>query len=138
MHGLYDFQIIIKSIFILFCYSPHPYIFFNHDRVSMTFLGFLLSGDGNLLNPATNEVLEQNMMDPTLRGQLKHQGVDFDANYEKRDKLVVINACILLYHCCCSCTCCFLQNKLISGYFSVDRLKLFPIPFFVKKTLFFR
>ena len=67
--------------------SPHPYIFFNHDRVSMTFLGFRLSQDGDLLNPETTEVLVKKMMNPTLRGQLKHQGVDFDVNYEKRDRL---------------------------------------------------
>ena len=53
----------------------------------MTFLGFLLSNTGDLLNPGTNQVLEQSLMDPTLRGQLKHQGVDFDVNYEKRDRL---------------------------------------------------
>ena len=70
-----------------FLYSPHPYIFFNYDRNSMTFLGFRLSNTGDLLNPATNEVLEQRLMDPTLRGQLKLQGVDFDVNYEKRDRL---------------------------------------------------
>ncbi|XP_028416584.1 E3 ubiquitin-protein ligase rnf213-alpha-like [Dendronephthya gigantea] len=70
--------------------SPHPYIFFNHDRVSMTFLGFRLSDNGDLLDPATNKVLEQKMMEPTLRGQLKHQGVNFDTNYEKRDKMARI------------------------------------------------
>ena len=70
-----------------FCCSPHPYIFFNHDRVSMTFLGFLLNRNGDLLNPGTNTVLEKRLVDSTLRGQLKHQGVDFDANYEKRDRL---------------------------------------------------
>jgi hypothetical protein len=70
-----------------FSYSPHPYIFFNYDRDSMTFLGFLLSQKGDLLHPGTNKVLEQRLMEPTLRRQLKLQGVDFDVNYENRDRL---------------------------------------------------
>ena len=54
----------------------------------MTFLGFRLNHKGDLLDPGKNTVLEQRLMDPTLRGQLKHQGVNFDADYEKRDRLV--------------------------------------------------
>ena len=72
---------------MFFLCSPHPYIFFNHDRDSMTFLGFLLSEKGDLLDPGTKRILEQRLMEPTLRGQLKHQGVDFDVNYEIRDRL---------------------------------------------------
>ena len=53
----------------------------------MTFLGFLLSQNGDLLNPGTKQVVAAKMMDPTLRGQLKVQGVNFDVNYEKRDRL---------------------------------------------------
>ena len=68
-------------------YSPHPYIFFNHDRFTMTFLGFRLNEKGDLLNPANNDVLEKKLMNPTLRGQLNAQGVNFDADYEKRDRL---------------------------------------------------
>ena len=79
-----------KTYNIMFYYSPHPYIFFNHDRDSMTFLGFLLSEKGDLLDPGTDKILEQRLMAPTLRGQLKHQGVDFDVNYEDRDRFVLI------------------------------------------------
>ena len=68
-------------------YSPHPYIFFNHDRDSMTFLGFRLNPNGDLLDPANNTVLERRLMNPTLRGQLNAQGVNFDTDYEKRDRL---------------------------------------------------
>ncbi|CAB4038132.1 E3 ubiquitin- ligase rnf213-alpha-like [Paramuricea clavata] len=52
----------------------------------MTFLGFLLSHNGDLLVPGTNEILEQRLMDAALRAQLKCQGVDFDVNYEERDR----------------------------------------------------
>ena len=60
----------------------------------MTFLGFRLNGKGDLLDLANNAVLEKNLMNPTLRGQLNAQGVNFDADYEKRDRL----ACIILYY----------------------------------------
>ena len=53
----------------------------------MTFLGFLLNESGDLLNPGNNQVLQPKMVDPILKGQLKLQGVDFDVNYEKRDRL---------------------------------------------------
>ena len=76
-----------KSSNNIFSYSPHPYIFFNRDRNSMTFLGFLLNENGDMLDPGTNTILEQRLMEPTLRGQLKQQGVDFDVNHEKRNRL---------------------------------------------------
>ena len=53
----------------------------------MTFLGFLLNQNGDLLNPGTKQVLEERLVDPRLREQLKRQGVDFDVNYDKRDRL---------------------------------------------------
>ncbi|XP_046860852.1 E3 ubiquitin-protein ligase rnf213-alpha-like [Xenia sp. Carnegie-2017] len=71
--------------------SPHPYIFFNHDRHSMTFLGFLLNDNGDLLDPGNGTILEQRLMPATLRGQLKEQGVDFDVNYEISGRDVRIN-----------------------------------------------
>ena len=61
----------------------------------MTFLGFLLNGNGDLLNPGTNQVLEKNIMNSTLTRQLKEQGVGFDANYEKRDRLDLTKVYVL-------------------------------------------
>ena len=54
----------------------------------MTFLGFCISKKGDLLDPTSNHVLEKSVINPTLRGQLKRQGVDFDMNYEKCDRYV--------------------------------------------------
>ena len=56
----------------------------------MTFLGFRLSQNGDLLDPSTNAVLERKLMDPTLRGQLILQGVNFDVNYEQRNRFLQI------------------------------------------------
>ena len=52
----------------------------------MTFLGFRLNQNGDLLDPGEDTILEQRLMDPTLREQLKQNGVDFDADYEQRDR----------------------------------------------------
>ena len=54
----------------------------------MTFLGFLLNDNGDLLDPGNRTILEQRLMPTTLRGQLKVQGVDFDVNYEISGRLV--------------------------------------------------
>ena len=56
----------------------------------MTFLGFRLNEKGDLLDPANNAILETGLMNPTLRGQLNAQGVNFDADYEKRNRLALI------------------------------------------------
>lgn len=80
-HLLKHFNILLSTF-----RSPHPYVFFNHDRNSMTFLGFLLSKNGDLLNPANNETLEKRLMSPILREELKLQGVNFDKNYEAWDR----------------------------------------------------
>ena len=80
LNSYYSYQLLFSFNTLLD--SPHPYIFFNQDRMTMTFLGFLLSANGDLLNPVNKEILEPQLMNATLRGQLKVQGVDFDKNYE--------------------------------------------------------
>ncbi|XP_077981893.1 E3 ubiquitin-protein ligase RNF213-like [Glandiceps talaboti] len=57
--------------------SPHPYIFFNRDQVTMTFLGFNIDMSGNLIDPKDQRVLEMNFMQPKLRRGLQRQQVDF-------------------------------------------------------------
>ncbi|XP_052216221.1 E3 ubiquitin-protein ligase rnf213-alpha-like isoform X4 [Dreissena polymorpha] len=42
--------------------SPHPYIFFNFDRLSFTFLGFNIDNKGNLIDVQTGHVLERRIM----------------------------------------------------------------------------
>ena len=52
----------------------------------MTFLGFMLNSNGDLVNPSTRDVLETNLIEANLRNQLRQQGVDFDQNYENRER----------------------------------------------------
>ncbi|XP_059403390.1 E3 ubiquitin-protein ligase rnf213-alpha-like [Carassius carassius] len=77
--------------------EPHPYIFFNDDHVSMTFIGFHLQPNAqkkiDAIDPSTNRVIKQNIMTRELYEGLKLQGVSFNIDFdqlprpEKIDKL---------------------------------------------------
>ena len=66
--------------------SPHPYIFFNPDHATMTFLGFQVDQNGNLLDPKTKEIIKRNIMSRPLRTGLHVQKVDLDNNFESYSK----------------------------------------------------
>ena len=60
-------------------YSPHPYIFFNQDRISITFVGFKVTRTGDLIDPAHSRgVLERGIMTQQLYTGLQAQRVNFD------------------------------------------------------------
>ncbi|XP_052808702.1 E3 ubiquitin-protein ligase rnf213-alpha-like isoform X1 [Mya arenaria] len=64
--------------------SPHPYLFFNSDRFSFTFLGFYIDRNtGNLVDQQTNRILEQGIMSQNLYDSLVRNQApireDFDA-----------------------------------------------------------
>ena len=68
--------------------NSHPYIFFNPDGHTMTFLGFHISNRGHLLdsdNPSV--VIENNIMHPQLLQTLAANGVILQENYHKLTKL---------------------------------------------------
>ena len=67
----------------IFFYSLHPYIFFNHDRVSMTFMGFYIDRDGSLRDPSTQDVIEPNIMNRHLRQALQANGVELSKDFDK-------------------------------------------------------
>ncbi len=71
-------------------YSSHPCIFFNQDRVSITFVGFTITPQGHLIDPATQHVLENAIMTPQLYEGLKHNRVNFQDNYRNWGKAVMI------------------------------------------------
>ncbi len=59
---------------ILLC-SYHPYLFFNEDGVSITFVGFNANSRGDLLDPIRNRIIENGAMsDQLYKGivQAKH------------------------------------------------------------------
>ena len=58
-------------------FSVHPYIFFNQDHTSMTFIGFFATDRGDLVDPVTKEVFHKRILTPKLRNGLKAQQVTF-------------------------------------------------------------
>ncbi|XP_072046321.1 E3 ubiquitin-protein ligase rnf213-alpha-like [Amphiura filiformis] len=62
--------------------SLHPYIFFNHDHESMTFMGFYIDHDGSLRDPSTQNVIEANIMNRILRQALHVNGVELSKDFD--------------------------------------------------------
>lgn len=54
----------------------------------MTFLGFRVDEDGNLLDPRTEEVIQERLMTKHLRTGLHVQRVDFNTDFESYSKYV--------------------------------------------------
>ncbi|XP_060108019.1 E3 ubiquitin-protein ligase RNF213-like [Heteronotia binoei] len=67
--------------------EPHPYIFFNHDGISMTFLGFHLQANANggidAINPLNGTVIKRNVMSAQLYQGLVLQRVPFNVNFDE-------------------------------------------------------
>ncbi|XP_078611724.1 E3 ubiquitin-protein ligase RNF213-like isoform X2 [Branchiostoma floridae x Branchiostoma japonicum] len=61
--------------------SPHPYLFFNADHNTMTFLGFYVDRAGSVID-ATGQLLEQNVITANLYQGLTGNGVKFNANFD--------------------------------------------------------
>ena len=73
-------------MFVLLLFSPHPYLFFNQDHITMTFLGFFINSVGDLVDPQTSQILEKSLMSKPLRNGLQAQRVDFATNIEASKK----------------------------------------------------
>ncbi|XP_062976188.1 E3 ubiquitin-protein ligase RNF213-like [Elgaria multicarinata webbii] len=74
--------------------EPHPYIFFNEDSVSMTFIGFHLQPNANggidAINPLNGSIIKRNVMTKQLYQGLLLQRVPFNVNFDAlpRDKKI--------------------------------------------------
>ncbi|XP_010616884.1 E3 ubiquitin-protein ligase RNF213 isoform X1 [Fukomys damarensis] len=66
--------------------EPHPYIFFNGDRETMTFMGFYLQPNNNgsidAINHLNGRVIKRNVMTSELYRGLLHQRVPFNINFD--------------------------------------------------------
>lgn len=66
--------------------EPHPYIFFNDDHVSMTFIGFHLQPNEqnfvDAIDPSTKRVIKKNIMTKDLYEGLKLQRVPFNIDFD--------------------------------------------------------
>ncbi|KAK7494871.1 hypothetical protein BaRGS_00013998, partial [Batillaria attramentaria] len=81
--------------------SPHPYIFFNPDEHSMTFLGFSIdAASGNLVDQQTGRVLEQGIMTRQLYQSLMLNRVPLTENFDvlpREDRLLRLYRVLGLY-----------------------------------------
>ncbi len=80
-------SLFIRSCFLDYVlFSPHPYIFFNNDCVTITFVGFSVTKDGHLINPEDQNVIERSIMPKSLYEGLIIQGVNFADDHRKWKK----------------------------------------------------
>ncbi|XP_066518776.1 E3 ubiquitin-protein ligase rnf213-beta [Hoplias malabaricus] len=66
--------------------QSHPYIFFNADRLTMTFLGFHVKQMGSYLNaidPQNGTVLMENVMSAELFDILQQQRISFSEDFDE-------------------------------------------------------
>ena len=70
------------------CYSPHPYVFFNADRNSMTFLGFNIGGGGEMVDTQTGRILERNVMTRHLSQALVRNHVPLNENFDTLHRFI--------------------------------------------------
>ena len=71
-------------------HSSHPYIFFNQDGMSITFVGFMLTQKGDLIDPTHHGVLERAIMTQQLYTGLKLNKVNFEEDYRTWKKQTMI------------------------------------------------
>ncbi|CAM9642728.1 unnamed protein product [Lampetra planeri] len=67
--------------------QPHPYVFFNADHTSMTFLGFHINATCDAVDPSTYNVLLKAVMTKQLHVGLKLQRVPFNINFDNLPRL---------------------------------------------------
>ncbi|XP_052239407.1 E3 ubiquitin-protein ligase rnf213-alpha-like [Dreissena polymorpha] len=67
--------------------SPHPYLFFNYDHETFTFLGFIIErGSGNMIDKKSNAVLDRAIMTTTLYDALVRNKVPLQENFDNLDR----------------------------------------------------
>ncbi|XP_028640286.1 E3 ubiquitin-protein ligase RNF213, partial [Grammomys surdaster] len=66
--------------------EPHPYVFFNGDHMTMTFIGFHLNPNNNgyvdAINPSSGKVIKKDVMSKELFEGLRHQRVPFNIDFD--------------------------------------------------------
>ena len=86
----FELLILLFNVQVMcFVRSSHPYIFFNNDGVSITFVGFIINKNGDLVDPS-RAVLEPRIMTPKLYTGLIRQGVNFSDDYRNWKKAAMI------------------------------------------------
>lgn len=70
-------------IFLFSITSAHPYLFFNPDQNTITFIGFNIDRcSRNLVDQQTRMILERNIMSKQLWGALRENNVPLQENFD--------------------------------------------------------
>ena len=91
-------MLIITVSFQLFLLcSFHPYLLFNQDNISFTFVGFNVTVDGDAVDPSASKVIVPKIMSSDLRRALIEVDKDIDLleDYRKWRR------CVQLALICC-------------------------------------
>ncbi|XP_065899482.1 E3 ubiquitin-protein ligase rnf213-alpha-like isoform X2 [Dysidea avara] len=67
----------------------HPYIFFNQDHDSLTFIGFSITENGDLIDPVSWNVLIRGIVSPKLSRNLRAQGVGVYGHNSDRQRTLL-------------------------------------------------
>ena len=86
---MYYYYFVYNRIHTITFFSSHPYIFFNKDGFSITFVGFIINPNGDLVD-LKKTVLEHRIMTPQQYTGLKNNGVNFDDDYHQWQKDTMI------------------------------------------------
>ena len=87
MHNIRSCLIVCLNITVC---SSHPCIFFNRDKISFTFVGFIINKDGDLLDNH-KELLERQIMPKRLYDGLELQTVNLSDDHNVWTKQDMIN-----------------------------------------------
>ena len=69
-------------IMFFFC-RFHPFLFFNRDQASMTFMGFYINESYDAIDPATGKIVWKHVISDLLCQELYVNGVNFCDDYQK-------------------------------------------------------
>lgn len=89
----------LKFIDVFDC-SPHPYLFFNADGSTFTFMGFIIDvRTGNILLPNSTEVLTEAALSRQLCDALIRNRVDLQENFDALPRCDVHSrsTCFVIY-----------------------------------------
>lgn len=100
-----------KSIFFLnvlrIFFSPHPYLFFNPDHNTMTFVGFTIDRwTGNLMDYKTKKVIEKAILPKDLGTALYQNNVNMNEDFDRLERLFclafiieyILPNCMIMLH----------------------------------------
>ena len=79
----YLYQCGIFIYIVNLCCSFHPYLFFNQDQDSLTFVGFYINSRGDAIDPATSRIIEEQIMSKELQEALKQNRINLSEDYRK-------------------------------------------------------